>query len=346
MKNDRTNTSEICSYNDLEQKACANNIPVYAQMELTYTCNLKCIHCYTVADFFQKELSNKDVKRIIDQLAELGTLYLALTGGEIFTRKDFFDIATYARKKGFALRLFTNAALITTEIAKKIYDIKPLVMEISLYGKTPEVHEAVNQIPGSLTCTINAIKQLIKLGVNVLIKTIVMQNNISEIIQIKKFEEDVGAGFRSDPVIMPKIDGSKNPLEYRITNDDLYRYFKNVADKWEIKKPNPDKSICNAGKGVMAINPYGEVFPCVRIPIKAGDLRQQSLHEIWTESSVLQEIRDLTLSKVKDCAACKDKIYCNTCPGLALVEQGDILLPSRECCRQAKARKAALRGLV
>jgi len=90
MKNDRTNTSEICSYNDLEQKACANNIPVYAQMELTYTCNLKCIHCYTVADFFQKELSNKDVKRIIDQLAELGTLYLALTGGEIFTRKDFF----------------------------------------------------------------------------------------------------------------------------------------------------------------------------------------------------------------------------------------------------------------
>jgi len=342
MQNDKVETTKSDNYDDLEGRACAKNIPVYAQFELTYRCNLKCLHCYTDDESRQKELSTKEVKQIIDQLAELGVLYLVLTGGEIFTRGDLFEIAAYARQKGFALRFFTSATLITPEIAKKIYDLKPLLVETSLYGRSPEVHEKITQIPGSFASTIEAIKHLVKLGVKVLVKTMAMKENISEITEMKELVEDIGAGFRADPVLMPKSDGSTVPLGHRINNDDLFWYYKNVDNKWEIKKPNPHKSICNAGKGVMLINPYGEVFPCIRISKKAGDLREHSLHKIWTESSVLQEIRDLKLSKVKECAVCKDKIYCNTCPGLALFEHGDLYLPAEECCRQAKMRKAAL----
>jgi AdoMet-dependent heme synthase len=342
MQNKKIETLASGSYDELEEKACAKNIPVYAQLELTYKCNLKCLHCYTDNSIQKNEMSTKEIKHVIDQLAELNTLYLVLTGGEIFTRPDWFEIAAYARIKGFALRLYTNATLITAAIANKIYNLKPLVVETSLYGSSPEVHEMITQIPGSFDSTIIAIKQLVKLGVKVLIKTMVIKNNISEIIQIQELTEELGAGFRSDPVLMPKSDGSKDPLEYRIDTNDLFWYFKNIISKWEIKNSNPDKSICNAGKGVMLINPYGEVFPCIRIPQKAGDLRKQSLHKTWTQSSVLQEIRDLTLSKVPECAACKDEIYCITCPGLVLFEHDNMYLPATECCRQAKVRRAAL----
>ncbi|MDW7680451.1 MAG: radical SAM protein, partial [bacterium] len=239
-------------------------------------------------------------------------------------------------------RLYTNATLITPEIAKKIYDLKPLVVEISLYGITPAIHDAITRVPGSLFQTIAAIRQLRELGIKVLIKTMVMTKNFAEIIQIKKFAQEVGAEFRSDPVIMPKIDGTKNPTEYRINNENLYSYFKNINGNWKPNKPDPKAPVCNAGKGVLFINPYGEVFPCVRIPIKAGDLRKQSLQTIWHESSVLGQIRDLTLSKLKNCAGCEDIDYCSPCPGLALVEHGDIHLPASECCRQAKARRVAL----
>ncbi len=342
MQNVNVETKVSDNYDDLEGRACAKNIPVYAQFELTYRCNLKCLHCYTDQGLQRKELSTKEVKQVIDQLAELGTLYLVLTGGELFARKDWFEIAAYARQKGFAIRFFTNATLITPKIAQKICDLKPLLVETSLYGRSPEVHDKITQIPGSFATTIDAIKHLVKLGVKVLVKTMAMRENISEIMEMKELVEGIGAGFRADPVLMPKSDGSTVPLGHRITDDDLYWYYKNIDSKWEIKKPDPSKPICNAGKGVMLINPFGEVFPCVRVPKKAGDLRKQSFHKIWTESPVLQEMRELFLSKVKECASCKDKIYCNTCPGLALVEHGDLYLPARECCRQAKFRRQAL----
>jgi len=342
MPNDKAETTISNNYDDLEGRACAKNIPVYAQLELTYKCNLKCLHCYTDQGLKREVLSTQEVKNIIDQLVELGALYLIFTGGELFLRKDWFEIASYARQKGFVIRFFTNATLITPGIAKKIYDLKPLLVETSLYGQSAKTHDKITQIPGSFALTIDGVKHLVNSGVKVLVKTMAMKENISEITGMKELVENIGAGFRADPVLMPKTDCSTAPLGFRISNEDLYWYYKNIDSKWEIKKQYPNKPICNAGKGVMLINPFGEVFPCVRIPLKAGDLRKQSFHEIWTKSPVLQEIRELTLSKVKECASCNDKIYCNTCPGLALVEQGDLYLPPRECCRQAKFRRKAM----
>jgi len=338
-----TKTTPSPSYDELEQRACANNIPVYAQLELTYRCNLNCAHCYIVAKANKKELTTEEIKEVLDQLADLGTLYLALTGGEIFLRDDFFDIAAYARKKSFALRLFTNATLITEEITEKIFDIKPLFVEISLYGFTAEVHEAITRTPGSFFRTIGAIKQLRKLGINVAVKTMALNTNFAELSQIKQFAQSLGADFRADAVIMPKVNGAKAPLKFRLDDENLFWYFKEVNSYWKPKEFNPNSPICNAGKGVLTINPFGQVYPCIRIPIEAGNIRQHSLQDIWKESYAMQKIRELSWSKLKLCAACQDINYCNPCPGLALIEHGDILSPAAECCRQAKARQATLK---
>ena len=329
------------SYGEIEQKAAQKNIPLYAHLELTNKCNLKCVHCYLPHGSHKKELTTAEIKQVIDQLAELGTLYLSLTGGEIFCHPAFFYIAEYARNKGFALRLFTNATLITPDVAKQIQELCPLFIEISLYGMSPEIHDTITQAPGSHSCTIGAIHLLKDKGINLLIKTPVIKQNFSEVEAVKKFTDDIKAIFRADPVISPKLDGATDPLDLRIDDDQLLWLFQEINNDWKLNLPAPDAPLCNAGKGLIAINPYGEVFPCLRITKKAGDIKKQPLNQIWGNSDIMKNIRELSLTKLKDCSTCTDINYCNPCPGLALLEHGDLQQPAEECCRQARARKLA-----
>ncbi|MFH1007103.1 MAG: radical SAM protein [Candidatus Latescibacterota bacterium] len=324
------------------RKAADRNIPVSAHLELTHTCNLRCVHCYVTQQKKKKELTGVAFRRILHQLAEEGTLYLGMTGGEILGRKDFFELATYARKKGFALRLFTNATLIDREVAGRIADLNPLTVEVSLYGVTPEVHESVTRVPGSYARTLWGIRCMAALGRNLVIKSCIMSQNVSEIRQLKNFAAELGVGFRSNPMLSPGSEGSKAPLQFRITDRELTEYFQEYDREWASKVPAQNEPVCNAARGVVAINPHGEVFPCVQIPVKSGDLRQQSFHEIWHNSPELRRFRSLTLSKLTDCSTCKDISYCNPCPGLALVEEGDVLRSASESCRQARVRKSVL----
>ncbi|MFQ5768905.1 MAG: radical SAM protein [bacterium] len=332
-----TNTTK--SYGEIERKASAKNIPLYAHLELTYMCNLKCVHCYLAHSIQQEELSTDEMKHVIDQLAELGTLYLSLTGGEILCRNDFFEIAEYARAKNFALRLFTNATLITPDIARQIQKICPLFVEISLYGISPEVHDSITQVPGSHSRTIDAIHLLKEKGINLLIKTVVMRLNFAEVLAVKNFTNKMGAIFRADPVISPKLDGATEPLNLRIDDDELLGLFREINNDWKLNHPDPDSPLCNAGKSVLAINPNGEVFPCLRISNKAGAIKKQPLNHIWKSSEVMKKVRELTLTKLKSCVSCDDMMYCNPCPGLALLEHGELDTPAMESCRQAGIRK-------
>ncbi len=332
------------NYDDLVQKAFNKNIPLYAHIELTHRCHLKCVHCY-ICHQDQPVLTTPQFKQVLDELADLGTLYLALTGGEILLHKDFFQISEYARTKGFALRLFTSATLIDRKKAKRIADLTPLKIEISLYGDTPQVHEAVTRVPGSHRRTIQAIEWLREFGVKVVIKTPVTSLNIHEALYLKKWAEEQGLEFDADPVIVPKSDGSDGPLSYRISDKELIDFFKNVNNRWKLKKIDTSAPICNAGRGVLMISPYGKVYPCVQILREAGDLTRQSLHDIWHHSPVLQELRSKSLADFK-CGRCPNLSYCNPCPGLSDLENGSYLEPSRESCRQAAIRRKALAGML
>ncbi|MEE8076597.1 MAG: radical SAM protein, partial [Candidatus Binatia bacterium] len=142
----------------LENQASEQRIPVKATIELTYGCNLRCVHCFNPTHKAKGELSTQDFYRIIDQLAQKGCFVITFTGGEMFMRKDTFEILTYAKKKGFAVILFTNATLITPERADQIQALQPLRVEISIYGATPETYERVTQIPGSFGRFLKGVK--------------------------------------------------------------------------------------------------------------------------------------------------------------------------------------------
>src|SRR3990170_6933236 len=129
-------------------------LPLSGTIEVTRRCPLTCVHCYNNlpmadAEARRAELTCDEHCRILDELAEAGCLWLLYTGGEIFARRDFLDIYTYAKKKGFLLTLFTNGTLVTPRVADHLAAWRPFAIEITLYGRTKQTYERLTGIPGS-----------------------------------------------------------------------------------------------------------------------------------------------------------------------------------------------------
>ena len=130
----------------LHEKVAGQRIPINGSLELTFRCNLRCVHCYAAHGHQgipgKQELTFAEICGILDQIVDEGCLWLLLTGGEPLLRPDFLDIYTYAKRKGLLVTLFTNGTLITPRIADYLADWRPLKVEITLYGRTQETYEA------------------------------------------------------------------------------------------------------------------------------------------------------------------------------------------------------------
>lgn len=328
----------------LYHKAAKKLIPVNVSFEVTYRCNLNCIHCYVVNQGETcDELSLDEIKQIFEQISNLGSLFLTLSGGEILCRDDFFDIAAYARKKGFCLRLFTNGTLINKDNISRIKELVPIAAEVSLYGASSHIHDAITRVKGSFNRTFNAVTLLLESGINTILKCCVMKNNISELNELIKLAEKLGAAIKFDSTIYPGSNGRRDPLSYRIYGKELKEVLKLQGFK-KLSNEEVRKTImpCRAGYTACRISPTGDVFPCTLLPLKLGSLRKNSFYEIWNFSQQLNELRSLKKIDLTRCAHCSFINYCSRCPGLSFLEEGDISFPSSYNCTVAKLRKEVI----
>jgi len=323
----------------LADKIKNKNIPISASLELTWKCNLKCIHCYQYPPS-NNELTTNEIKGVLDQLHEAGCLYLALTGGEPLVRDDFIDIADYAHKKNFAISLLTNGTLINENIAHKIKDLGFLRVCVSLLGSCAATHDSITGKPGSFAKAMDAIRFLRQLGIRTSMNTVVMEQNVNEQAEIKKIAEEVGAEQTLDPVVTPRNDGDKGTVGCRLSDKSLKYYFSCITDNeyerlqvytWQVSGP-----LCGAGIWGCAINARGEVYPCVGFPKAVGSLRRDSFRTIWDNSKFLRTLRKLSLSDLGECVECELKPFCFRCTALAWIEDGRIGGRSQEACRQAR----------
>ena len=104
---------------EMAGKALQRNIPLSVQLDLTYRCNERCIHCY-LDHHDHGEMTTAEIKDLLDQMADAGVFYLTLSGGEILMRKDFFDILEHARLRTFCIKLKTNGVLVRKQEADRI----------------------------------------------------------------------------------------------------------------------------------------------------------------------------------------------------------------------------------
>lgn len=321
----------------LSQLTIKKKIPIYTFFELTRRCNLKCSHCYVTIEK-RKELSTDEIKGIIDQLKEENCLILNFSGGEIFTRKDFFEIAWYAKKKKFAIKIFTNGTLIDKSRAEKISDLKPIRVEITVFSVKSKIHDNITGMPGSLKKSLEALSLLSKKNVPLRIKSTLMKQNASGYKQIIELAESLGAKYQFDLNIIPRIDGLKSTLKLRVNKKGLINVLGdpkiriNEKSIFNIPPRGKNHIPCNAGHNSCAITAYGDVLPCIVLPIKLGSLRKREFFDIWHNSYELRAIRSMKWEDLKGCRICSLQNYCHRCPGLAYLEDGDISAPSKTAC--------------
>ncbi|MBN1383976.1 MAG: radical SAM protein [Elusimicrobia bacterium] len=317
------------------------NIPVDVMFELTHRCNLRCVQCYNPEKKLkEKELSTNEVKDILDQLADAGSLFLVFTGGEVFMRKDILGLADYARKKGFDLSVFTNGTLVTDYIAGKLSEISITTVDISIYGATDITHDKITQVPGSFRKSIEGVEILRKNNIDVTLKCLLMKQNFHEYPEFARLSRSIGVRHKLDYSVVPRNDGNKAPLEYRLDEENLKKFLTDnfPFDFVKRRKNYKPKHFCSAGKNICSISPYGDVYPCLQLMIKAGNLREHNFNEIWysiQKSNVLNKLRSMKPDDLSVCNTCSILPYCGRCPGIAHLEDGNIKGPSKFACQTA-----------
>ena|SRR5437588_1650502 len=335
----------------VHSQAAAQGQVVTAQIELTYGCNLHCVHCYTDCynrpDLIKQELSYEEVTRILDQLAEEGCLWVCFTGGEIFMRKDFLGIYAYAKKKGFLITLFTNGTLFTEAIADYLKEHPPFCIEISCHAATEETFDRITQVEGSFQRFLKGMRLLVERGLPIKIKTKAMTVNRHELDQIKEFVEGLGMHFRLNTVIYPRLNGDLAPAAYRLPPEEIVAVEnpegvskpeeRCTEAEIEIGPPADDRLFrCGCGTTAAHINAWGKLGACTWVTEPRVDLRRQSVAE--GIAAVFPQIRRARYETDTPCRTCQVYTLCDKMPANAGAETGDPEQPVEHFCRVAYKR--------
>jgi radical SAM protein with 4Fe4S-binding SPASM domain len=172
--------------------------PFEVVWNFTYSCNLKCKHCYEDAGFHRPELSTEEAYAAIDKLsriASIGIPALSFSGGEPLVRKDFFEVAAYAKKRIPYLSIATNGTLLTKDNVKRLKDVGIDYAEISLDGASKEVHEGFRRVPGCFEKTLKGIRNSVEQGLDTCIATVIQKENLGEVEKIIGLAEELGVRF-------------------------------------------------------------------------------------------------------------------------------------------------------
>jgi AdoMet-dependent heme synthase len=344
--------------------------PLSVHFDLTYRCNERCVHCYLDHDD-HGELTTAECLKVLEDLARSGTLFLTFSGGEIFLRPDLYEILAAARRLHFDISLKSNALLVTAERAARLREFGVRRVQISVYSDIPAIHDAITKVPGSLERTLAAIPILLQHGLQVKLACPLMQQNLMAYRGVMALAEKLGVPYILDLTITPMMDGSSGPLEHRVSVSSLLPVLRDPV--LNACKPEPTAQAsgamsaspstfgsavssgienaayedlpCSAGHNSCYISPYGDVFPCVQLPQAAGNLRREEFDDIWYHAPQLERLRGIRESQLPICSQCEIRSYCERCPGLALMEGGDMLGAYERACALAE-EKARLAGVA
>jgi radical SAM protein with 4Fe4S-binding SPASM domain len=345
---------------DLHQRQAGERVPLQVSIEVTRRCPLECLHCYNNLpmgdmDAKQRELTKEEHFKMLDELVEMGCFWILYTGGEIFARKDFLEIYTYAKKKGFLITLFTNGTMINEQIADYLAEWPPFAIEITLYGRTRETYEALTAVPGSYDRCLRGIKLLQGRKLPLKLKTVATSINKHEVIAMRQFaEEELGVEFKMDGQINPRIDCSQSPLAVRLTPEEVVALDMNAPKgmseyrrlaQHDLANPPSLAQIdtvyhCGGGMSGFAINAYGEMGICVISQQETFSVRDIGVRRVW-EGALLQ-LRSRKRTQITKCVQCRIQSLCGMCPANGEMENGDRESPVDFLCHVAHLRAAAV----
>ncbi len=343
-----------------------NCIPYSGSLELTHRCNLSCRHCYQFSPA-GSEMDTAQWVKVLAELADAGCLFISFTGGEPLLRDDLPQLLEHAAGMDYAVTIQTNGVLIGADFARMLENMPNLRVDVSVYGDNPDTHDRFTGMDGSFAATLRAVELLRESGVPVLLKVTVGDFNLEEVEGIAALADGLGVKAIFSSLIFPRNDRDASPTQLRLDDAGLERFIRleteyMLANFTELMgagvegpayedmerylhkcaiDPNQVHSekrrYCGGGSTVFAINPYGDVYPCVAFPLVVGNVLKDNFLEIWKYSPVLARLRDQEDELPEECRECELLEKCAICRALSYLEEGEIMSFNRERCRQTRA---------
>jgi radical SAM protein with 4Fe4S-binding SPASM domain len=334
----------------------------FVQFHLTEKCNLSCRHCYqsaTVSEMTYEEICGAitEVRRTVQGWAVDHDIdvspSLHFTGGEPLVRQDLFSVLGYASGCGFSVSLMTNGTLIDEAAARRIADAKVTDVQISLDG-TEAAHDSLRG-RGAHRRALDGVRSLVAAGVETNLNVTVTRRNMSQTGELVHVAEELGASGIAFSRLVPSGRG-KGLMAEALTRDETGRFYDElrrhransriavgsrdplatIADI-DVDVPQTELPVggCAAGVFGVTITADGTIMPCRRMDLPIGNVKIDSLRELWVESPVLVALR--TRERYHDtCQSCSYWPVCRGCRAIALAYsraegKNDYLGPDPQC---------------
>ncbi|MCX8169732.1 MAG: radical SAM protein, partial [Candidatus Methanomethyliaceae archaeon] len=313
--------------------------------------------------------STEEAKISIKKLAEWGIVILAFSGGEPLIRKDILELSKYAKDNNLYVAIATNGILLTKEKCEELKKAGVEYLQISLDGAKASTHDGFRGLQGIFNKTIEGIKNAVDEGFFVNVATTVTNYNLSEVVEIIDLCESLGVNWFMMYNFVPTGRG-KDIVETDLKPEEREELLKKLWNKLKSCKIsvlstapqfarialqaegigcniipthfyNPELhgqlrllsdfiGGCGAGRFYIAINPNGDITPCVYFPLVIGNILTSNLERLWIESKELRELRNRELLE-PNCGNCNYRYVCGGCRARAYGYFGDSLAPDPGC---------------
>jgi radical SAM protein with 4Fe4S-binding SPASM domain len=229
-----------------------------------------------------------------------------------------------AHRERFLVNLLTTGIRVGPAEVKHFSRTGVRSVEMSVLGATAQTHDRLMGCPGAFDRTVRAARLLREAGIPVALKATVLTGNHREIEAMRELAQGLGAGFSASSLVVAGVDGDPEPLRWALGAGEAADAEEGCIER------GPEASgavlTCKAGKSHAAIAPNGDVLPCVLFRRPVGNVRRQTVREVWHDAvdPFLRRLRELRPEDVGECFACAQRSECRRCPALAYADRKDI----------------------
>jgi mycofactocin radical SAM maturase len=284
--------------------------PICLTWELTYACNLQCVHCLSSSGQRDpRELSTTEAKRVLDELRDLQVFYINIGGGEPMVRRDFFELAEYSVASGIGVKFSTNGAFIDADKARRLASMDYLDIQISLDGADAVTNDEIRGV-GSYDTARRAMDNLAAADFGPFkISVVATRQNVPQLDRFKALADSYGAQLRLTR-LRPSGRGVDSWHDLHPTNEqqrEIYHWLLANGEHvltgdsfFHLNALGPEQlpglNMCGAGRVVCLIDPIGDVYACpfvIHDEFLAGNVRDPGgFSRVWKQSDLFTSLRE------------------------------------------------------
>jgi mycofactocin biosynthetic radical S-adenosylmethionine protein MftC len=282
--------------------------PICLTWELTYACNLACVHCLSSSGRRDpRELSTSECMRIVDELQRMQVFYVNIGGGEPTVRGDFWEVVEYATAHDVGVKFSTNGSRITPEVARRLANSDYIDVQVSLDGASAEINDAVRG-RGSYATAVRALERLADVGMQSFkISVVVTRENVAQLDQFKAMADRYGAKLRLTRLrpagrgadvwdrLHPTARQQRQLYDWLVERGEQVLTGDSFFHLAAYGDPLPGLNLCGAGRVVCLIDPVGDVYACpfaIHDAFLAGNIRHPGgFTKVWRESELFEDLR-------------------------------------------------------